>query len=314
MRVHPRIEQVSTRFGEIRIELYILRGQRNILIDTGTREMPEKDILPALAAVGLTLSDISLIINTHGHSDHTGGNAAVKDASGAPVFIHGDDALYLENPQRCFDLYYAPAMRALGEDLYAEKHAFLREFGKPMTPERYLREGDAIDGGAGTTLRVIHLPGHTLGSVGFYWEEENILFTGDSLAGLHFPNGKLPIILDLPAYMESVQKAQRMHIRFLLCSHHYRGIRLAPAPVRQGNDVDRYLCECLDFAQRLDEAVKKVILREPLKGFAQVADEIIAEFPEEMGFKPLTQWARPLCLSARTIYSHLHRVSQYGAM
>jgi glyoxylase-like metal-dependent hydrolase (beta-lactamase superfamily II) len=313
MRIHPRVEQVSTRFDDIRIELYFVRGDTNILIDAGTREMPQRDILPALEALGLTLSDISLILNTHGHSDHTGGDAAVKAASGAQVFIHGDDAPFLYDPASCFDRYFSPVVKAIGgSSLQTERQAFLEEFGAPVVPDRTLEDGDVIDGGSGVNLQVVHLPGHTPGSVGFYWEGEGILFAGDSLAGLHFPNGKVPIIFDLPTYMKSVQKVQDMPVRYLLCSHYYRGLRLAPGPVRQGEEVSQYLQDCIEFAVRFDEAVRNLGQPACEKGFMQMADEIIAQLPVEMGFKPMTQVQPPLYFSGRTIFSHLDRLYQYG--
>ena len=310
MRIHPRVEQVSTRFNDIHIELYLIKGERNILIDAGTREMPQRDILPTLKAVGLTLSDIHLILNTHGHSDHTGGNAAVKTASGAQVFIHKNDAPFLYDPEHCFELYFSPVIKAMGEGLQGEKQAFLEEFGTANVPDQKLEGGEIIDGGSGVKLQVVHLPGHTLGSVGFYWEEEGILFNGDSLAGLHIGNGKLPIIFDLPEYIHSVQKLRNIPIRILLCSHHYRTLHLTPGPVRQGKEVSQYLQDCREFAVRLDEIVRKVALRTAERGFMQLADEIIAQLPREMGFKPLTQVKKPLYYSAQTIFFNLHRLGK----
>ena len=60
---------------DIYVAAYLLRGARNIIIDTGIVPAPDRDIAPALRTVGLDLSDIDLIINTHGHPDHVGGNA-----------------------------------------------------------------------------------------------------------------------------------------------------------------------------------------------------------------------------------------------
>lgn len=309
MRINPRVKQLSTRFNDIKIELYLIKGERNIIIDTGTHESPQRDILPTLQTVGLSLSDIHLILNTHGHLDHTGGDAAVKAASGAQVFIHKNDAPFLYDREHCFELYFSPVIKAMGGSPQAEKQAFLVEHGAEVVPDQKLEEGDIIDGGSGVKLQVVHLPGHTLGSVGFYWEGEGILFTGDSLAGLHIGNGKLPIIFDLPEYLHSVQKLQNIPIRVLLCSHHYKGLHLAPDPVRQGGVVSQYLKECREFAVRLDEAVRKVASRACERGFMQLADEIIGQLPEKMGFKPMTQLEHAT-YSAQTIFFHLLRLAK----
>ena len=67
-------------------------------------------------------------------------------------------------------------------------------------------------------------------------------------------------------------------------------------------------------AMRLDEVVRKVASPAPYRGFMRLGDEIIAEFPKETGFKPLTQWEGPLWFSGRTIFSHLDLLYHYGAM
>ena len=81
--MEPTITEISTRFPHGRILLYLIRGDRNALIDTGMHVTPERDIAPVLASFGLSLSEIHLILNTHGHFDQTGGNYVVKNTADA---------------------------------------------------------------------------------------------------------------------------------------------------------------------------------------------------------------------------------------
>jgi len=312
--IHPRIEQVGARFFEANVVyLYLLRGEKNIIIDTGINQSPERDILPFLKIHSLTLSDIHLILNTHDHPDHTGGNAAMKAASGAHIYIHKDDVPFLNDPEHGFEFYAAPVIRAMGGNLQAGKQALLAMAGPVVVSDQQFEDGDIIDGGPGVKLSVIHLPGHTPGSVGFFWEEEGILFSGDSVAGLHDAGagGKLPVIFDLLAYQKSLRRLQELPIRSLLCAHDYRAIRLPPTPVRQGRDVKQFVQDSQEFTERLDEAITKVASHPFEKGFREFADEVIAQFPKEMGFKPLTQMERPF-LSAHTIFFRHSQLTQQG--
>jgi glyoxylase-like metal-dependent hydrolase (beta-lactamase superfamily II) len=311
-KIDPRIVEISARFYDFSfVYLYLIMGEKNILIDTGIHSSPEKDILSALKSHGLTLSDIDLILNTHDHPDHTGGNAAVKTASGAQIYIHKEEIPFLNDHEHAFEVYTAPVIRAMGGNLQAAKQASLEMAGPIVPSDQALADGDVIDGGPGIKLRVVHLPGHTLGSVGFFWEEEGILFSGDSVGGLHDAGagGKLPIVFDLSAYKESLQRLQKMDIRFLLCAHRYKALRLPPAPVRQGQEVSQFVKDSLEFTERLDEAIQKVYSHPVGKSFMELADEVVSQFPEEMGFKPLKEVERPH-LSAHTIYFRLSKIGQ----
>lgn len=309
--IHPRIMEVSAKFFDTTVEIYLIRGERNILIDTGIHQSPGKDILPILKVNGLTLSDIHLILNTHDHPDHTGGNSAIKAAGGAQIHIHKDEAPFLNDREHSFEVYSAPVIRAMGGNLQETKRAFLEMVGPGGVADQQLGDGDTIDGGPGVKLRVVHLPGHTPGSVGFFWEEEDILFSGDSVGGLHDAGagGKLPVIFDLLGYKKSLQRLSEMPIRFLLCAHRYRAIRLPPAPVRQGREVNQFVGDSQEFAERLDEAITKVSSHQFEKSFMELADEVVAQFPKEMGFKPMTQVGRPH-LSAQAIFFRLSQISQ----
>jgi len=102
--------------------------------------------------------EITLIVLTHGHPDHTGAVKAVKEATGAQLSIHADDAPFL--PQQALAL------------------AFGFSFPPPPAPDRLLGEGDCIDIGD-LRFTVMHTPGHTPGGICLLGH--GILFSGDTL-------------------------------------------------------------------------------------------------------------------------------------
>jgi len=102
---------------------------------------------------------VTEVINTHCHSDHTAGNAAVIAATGAKLSIHELDA------------------KSLGKGLNRVFSRLLGGRGSPK-PDTLLRDGDVIGIGE-TTLKVFHTPGHTKGSICLYTDGH--VFTGDTL-------------------------------------------------------------------------------------------------------------------------------------
>jgi hydroxyacylglutathione hydrolase len=99
------------------------------------------------------------IINTHGHPDHTCGNQALKDEFHVPICIHEDDAYMLGEKGKETARYFGFDTVSPAADI------LLREGG-------YVKFGDVI-------LRVVHTPGHSLGSIVLLGETE--VFTGDTL-------------------------------------------------------------------------------------------------------------------------------------
>lgn len=142
----------------------------------------EREVLEAVRANGLRVVEI---LNTHGHFDHTFGDAAVKTATRGRLAIHRLDAHRLrENATE-------------GSPFFAMRHL-------AVEADQLLEEGDERHL-ADVRLVILHTPGHTEGSVCLHLPEERILFSGDTLfnAGLgrvDLPGG------DARAMVASVQR------------------------------------------------------------------------------------------------------------
>lgn len=127
------------------------------IIDPGfTSEQELDEIANCIAKNGL---EPKFIINTHGHPDHTCGNQALKDKYHIPICIHEDDAFMLGESGKETARYFGFDSVSPAADI------FLRE-------GSYIKFGDV-------TLRVVHTPGHSFGSIVLLGETE--VFTGDTL-------------------------------------------------------------------------------------------------------------------------------------
>lgn len=102
---------------------------------------------------------IKYIIDTHGHWDHIKNNKLVKDEYGAKLLIHKDDQELLKNPQLNLSYYYDKEIDIVTADIL-------------------LKDEDEIILG-NETLKVMHTPGHTRGSIILY--NDKLAFTGDTL-------------------------------------------------------------------------------------------------------------------------------------
>ena len=116
-----------------------------------------KRILKKVEELGLK---IVAVILTHGHIDHIGALSDVREATGAPVMIHADDAPQLTDAGKNLSVYVGSKVST-------------------KAAVRLLQDNDKIEVGK-ITLEVIHTPGHTRGGISIKCAPE-ILITGDTL-------------------------------------------------------------------------------------------------------------------------------------
>lgn len=106
--------------------------------------------------------DLKYILLTHGHFDHILGVHGFKQASGAEVAVHSSDADKLTDPVKSLCKRHFPEAQI------------------PVTADILLKDGDILRLGA-ETIRVMHTPGHTSGSVCFVLENDRTIISGDTL-------------------------------------------------------------------------------------------------------------------------------------
>ena len=168
--------------GAYQTNCYILQnGHRCAIIDPGYE--PER-ILAFLKEKGLTADAILL---THGHFDHVGAVKELHEATGCKVYLCAEDLSL-------------PAKWTAGELTYTDTYG----------------EGDVLEL-SGLTIRVLHTPGHTAGSVCLLVDDT--LYTGDTLFArscgrTDLPGGDSQVILT------SLRRLHDMEGDYTVCPGH----------------------------------------------------------------------------------------------
>jgi glyoxylase-like metal-dependent hydrolase (beta-lactamase superfamily II) len=136
-------------------------------------------LLDALDHFGLTLTRIWL---THGHFDHAGGAAELRERTGVPVEgPHRDDQFWLDLIEEGSRRYGVAGVRN-------------------VVPDRYLEDGDVLEF-EGVRFGVSHTPGHTPGHIVIHNKAAKIAFVGDvlfagSVGRTDFPRGDHAQLID----------------------------------------------------------------------------------------------------------------------
>ena len=145
-----------TPFQQNCLLLWCENSRRGVVFDPGG-DVPA--IVEAIKKVGVTVEQIWL---THGHIDHVGGAAELRERLNVPIVgPHIDDKFLLDH--------------------VVESGAGFGMTGvRNFTPDRWLNEGDKVALGE-MTFEILHCPGHSPGSVVFFNREMRFAHVGDVL-------------------------------------------------------------------------------------------------------------------------------------
>lgn len=303
-QVHPKIFQIAAPFENNGIvNCYLIDAPRRALIDTGTSSVPQGSLVPALAELGWQLSDLRIIINTHIHIDHAGGNAEMLELTGGAIHIHRADADFTDR-DRYLEKYCRDALRLMGDaDQIPHSEAFQRQLlGREWGVERRLDDGDTVDLGGDIRLEVVHTPGHTPGSASFYWESEGWLFSGDAINGHGGRAPGFPLYFDATDYRNTVKRVRDMPVKTLAQAHRYRWSATTQEAIRTGAEVQQTLDDSAAAWQAIDDAVRAELKADPTIGFPDLVRRVIRRAAPGLGNDPDAEGIPPG--SVATIAAH----------
>jgi glyoxylase-like metal-dependent hydrolase (beta-lactamase superfamily II) len=285
-RVHAIPAPVKIYTGPYPPNVYlVVDGGQAAMIDAGFAEEDSvQERLDYLA--GLPDLRVAYIVLTHHHFDHSGGAHRLRQATGASIVVHRDEAPLLEaaaRQQTPSDMDPPEEMREARERIRRwQREAALAE------PDMLADDGDRLTVGS-LSLRLVHTPGHTAGHTCVFLEEDRVLFSGDNVLGMGTTAIAPPPHGDMLRYLASLRKMRGLDAT-LLCPGH--------GPVVK--EPNRKIQELLDHRRERDEQIVAFIGQ----GRDTVRRLVKAVYPE------LDRRLVPMATGQ--VLSHLHKLEQEG--
>jgi len=194
------------------VNTYLLKtGAGCYLIDTGMAKK-RAQLERGLREAGCRPGDLKLIIITHGHLDHVGNTAYLRDTYGAKVAMHRGDCGIVESGDMFVDAKGGVMIGVVG---LLMKVLGLSDYER-FVPDMLLEDGQDLSA-HGLDATIIHFPGHSRGSIGVLAAGGD-LFCGDLLVNTAKP-AKNTLIDDPDEYEASVARLGTLEIKTVYPGH-----------------------------------------------------------------------------------------------
>lgn len=149
------------------VYVHAIIGQRIYLVDAGVAGTLDQ-IGEALRQIGRSLDEVEAIMLTHTHPDHIGNLAQIKQVfPGCKVYAPAKESAWIENIDIQYEQRPIPNFYALA--------------GSSVQPDVLVAAGDTVCFEENIRIEVIDFAGHSHGSVGYYWTDKQVLFSGDAI-------------------------------------------------------------------------------------------------------------------------------------
>jgi hydroxyacylglutathione hydrolase len=212
------------------VNVILIFGEKITLIDSGVKGS-EEIIRQYIELQDRDFAEIETLILSHSHPDHIGSAAKIKELTGCKIWAHGAEKEWIEN---------------IGiQNKQRPVPGFFNLVDRSAKIDRFISDGQKLAVEDGPTLRFIHSPGHSKGSLNIEFVEDSILFTADSI----------PLKNDIPNYdnfsdlMNSLDKISNAEFTTLLSSW--------TAPLNGKAEIGQLIEEGKTYMQTIDSVVKE---------------------------------------------------------
>lgn len=224
------------------------------LIDSGNDKDAAKKVLKILDANAWTLK---MVINTHSHADHIGGNRLLQERTGCKIYAAGTDRVFISHPVLEPSLLYGgyPCKELRNKFLMAQE-SVAEELTEAVLPEG---------------MEMLRLDGHSL-SMTVLKTADGVWFLADSLAGdMGIEKYHVSFLYDVKGYLESLEKIK-----------HLTGTLFVPAHAEATEDIVPLVQRNIDKVVEITGVLKKI--REEPKRFEDILKLIFDHYGLTMDF------------------------------
>ena len=179
---------------------FIILGDKSVyLIDSGV-SASGNSIIKYISDRNSGAAKIKFLFLTHSHPDHIGSAKYIRDISECKILAHINEKDWIEDIDKQFIDRPVPGFKNL--------------VGGSVCIERFINDNEIIQLENDLSLKIIHTPGHSNGSISLLIENEGVLFSGDSIL---LP-GELPIYENFEETVSSVNKLKKIKTLKVLLS------------------------------------------------------------------------------------------------
>lgn len=226
------------RIGSDLVNVYLVEDDTGVTVVDAGMSGHRAELVSELARIGRTLEDVRGLVLTHGDPDHIGFAERLRVDHGIRVYVHELDAARargeVKKDLKWGKVRVGPLLRFFW---YGARRGGLRT--RPLTEVATFSDGDTLD--LPGKPRIVHLPGHTPGSVAVHVPDLDAVFVGDALTTGHVLTGALgpgpaPFTLDPGRALDSLTRLEQVPATWVLPGHGApwdRGVSEAVALVRE---------------------------------------------------------------------------------